>query len=106
MQPSRIDPEHCRRTKHRLEFSHVNEKARCPVWADDQRGTFKVIAVQVKGSIVGIGIDISPTACGVMAKRLRVVCTCRKANALARRTRLHRPRFAVERGKIARHSAV
>ena len=27
-----------------------------------------------------IGIDISPTACRVMAKRLRDVCTCRKAN--------------------------
>jgi len=26
------------------------------------------------------GIDISPTACRVMAKRLRDVCTCRKAN--------------------------
>jgi hypothetical protein len=33
-----------------------------------------------------MGIDISPTACRVMAKRLRDVCTCRKANALARRT--------------------
>jgi hypothetical protein len=27
-----------------------------------------------------IGIDISPTACRVMARRLRDVCTCRKAN--------------------------
>ena len=47
-------------------------------------------------------IDIWSTACRVMAKRLRDVCTCRKANALARRTRLRRP---PRRGR-ARHSAL
>jgi hypothetical protein len=41
-----------------------------------------------------MGIDISPMACCVMAKRLRDVCTCQKANALARRTRLRCPRLA------------
>jgi hypothetical protein len=28
----------------------------------------------------GLGIDISPTTCRVMAKRLRDVCTCQKTN--------------------------
>ncbi len=38
-----------------------------------------------------------------MAKRLRDVRACRKANALARRTRLRRPRPAVDGGEAARH---
>ena len=43
-----------------------------------------------------IGIDISPTACRVMAKRLRDVCKLREnEDALAHRARVHRPRPAV-----------
>src|ERR1035437_2514778 len=65
-----------------------------------------IICNRLNNSRAMIGIDISATACRVMAKRLRDVCTRRKANALARWTRLHRPRPAVDGGEAARHPAV
>jgi DNA modification methylase len=67
-------------------------------------GTALVAAQNLKRQ--WIGIDISPTACRAMAKRLRDVCACRKADALESRTRFRRPRFVVDGRKIARHSAV
>ena len=44
-----------------------------------------------------IGIDVSPTACRVMAKRLATVAACMKTKScIAQRKGVRRPRFAVE----------
>ena len=62
-------------------------------------GTALVAAQNLKRQ--WIGIDISPTACRVMAKRLRSVCGAHgERTAVEDRTRLHRARPAVHQEKL------
>src|SRR5437764_9863400 len=67
-------------------------------------GTALVAAQRLKRQ--WIGIDVSPTACRVMAQRLKKDCGLKEDEKLWEIGRLHRPRSAEDRRRIAKISGV
>jgi len=69
-------------------------------------GERRIVRRPLENRRAGMALIFRPCLC-VMAKRLRDVCGLPESKtALARRTRLRRPRPAVDGGEAARHPAV